>query len=210
MSKGRRAGFRDHTYFTEDQVADRPATDLLTLREALANSLRVQVLEVLKDGETSLQDLACALGVSPGNAYYHVELLVHWGYIDHAPSETEGESAYRLTPRFVDHPAWSDLPQSLRGNVTALSLSAFTENGFQSFATGADRDKATLDWIGLKLDEVGWMQVKEIVDATWARLELVSEQSLQRQEVGGPPHSVVTTLAVLQARDLPGISSSAG
>lgn len=152
------------------------------LIKAIRHPLRVRILELLDCADATPVGLSEDLEVTHGVVRYHSDVLLECGCIEAVGMSSRGK-VLRAVPRsFIGHQDWRNLPRSLRGNVTALSLQAFVERAMASLEAGTidQRDDTTFTWMTLAFDEVGWVQVHELMGGIGLQLEALSAQSHQR------------------------------
>jgi DNA-binding transcriptional ArsR family regulator len=173
---------------------------------ALAHPVRVEILEVLNEREASPKELEEILTPPLGNLSYHCKVLSECGCIELVRTEQRRgalEHFFRATPRsFVGHQDLRKVPQSLRGNVTAMSLQSFLEASVAAMEAGTidGRPDSVLGWMVIGVDELGWEQAVDLGRSTLDRFERVHEESRERATRGGQPlRPMVVGLAGFEA-----------
>ncbi len=178
------------------------------LVRALAHPMRVEILQILNEREASPSDLAQMTKQRLGSVAYHTRVLEDCGCIElvgTAQRRGATEHYFRAKPRsFIGHQDWRRVPRSVRGGVSEASLRCFVERIIEAIEAGKldDRDDTTLSWMSLAVDEIGWVQVAEILEEAMAKLQRVHSQSRERLEIGGGKAlSMVVGLAAFEAAD---------
>lgn len=172
----------------------KPITDIEDPRyvKALAHPLRIRILALLAERDSSPVQLAQHLDATLGTVAYHVRTLEKLGLIEMVATHqrrgaTEHVYAAREHPRITDS-AWSASSPMTKHVMIASILSQIGEYATQSAAAGGfDRADAHFTRTPLRLDEEGWgavatatkrwlEQVAEIEAATKARLATSDEE----------------------------------
>jgi DNA-binding transcriptional ArsR family regulator len=92
--------------------------------KSLGHPLRLQIIDLLHDGEASASNLLGTLGISKGNLSKHMSLLIHSGIVE---SRREGRNiVYRLTDPDI-HKACAIMRSILyrrlkQGEILALAI----------------------------------------------------------------------------------------
>lgn len=161
------------------------------LAKALSHPLRVEILELLNEREASPTELARLLSVALNLVSYHAKVLVDCGAIElvrREPRRGTYEHFYRAVPRSsIGHQAWRQVPPSLVGEVSAASIQSFVDKAVAALEAGTldGRDGTVLNSMGMTVDELGWIQAADVLDAALTQLEAIHEQSRQRLKVTG-------------------------
>ena len=181
-----------------------PGTIDQNLVKALANPVRVRILETLHGRGASPTGLAKEFSESLGVVAYHVNVLIDVGCLEEiATRQRRGttEHFYTARPRsFIGHQDWRRAPLSVRAGVTSEAVRTFMAKVGE--AIDADtidgREDTTLNWMPITVDEQGWRETAEILDRALQELTTVAVGSRERlgAEVG---IAVVTGLAAFEA-----------
>jgi DNA-binding transcriptional ArsR family regulator len=178
------------------------------LVRALAHPLRVEILQILNEREASPHDLAVLTEHPLGNVAYHTRVLEECGCVELVGTARRRgaiEHYFRAKPRpFIGREDWSKVPRSLRGGVSEATLRCFVERVVNAIEAGKidGREDTTLSWMSMAVDEIGWVQVAEILEEAMAKLQRVHSQSRERVEIGGGDLlPVVVGLAAFESAD---------
>lgn len=176
------------------------------LVRALAHPLRVEILQILNEREASPNELTDLVAYPLGNVAYHTRVLEKCGCIElvgTARRRGAVEHYFRAKPRsFIGHQDWRKVPRSVRGGVSEASLRCFVDRIVDAINAGKidDREDTTLSWMAMAVDEIGWVQVAEILDEAMARLQRVHAQSRDRIAISGDEAApIVVGLAAFEA-----------
>lgn len=177
-----------------------------SLVRALAHPLRVEILQVLNEREASPNELMGMLRQPLGNVAYHSRVLEKCGCIEEVRTvQRRGavEHYFRAVPRsYIGHQDWRRVPRSVRGGVSGASIDGFLSRVFAALEEGTidDREDTILNWMSLAVDQVGWVQVAEVLGEALSRLQAVHEQSRQRLEITGEEATaMIVGLAAFEA-----------
>lgn len=121
---------------------------------ALGNAKRVEMIDVLAQGERSVEELAHEVGASLGNTSRNLQVLAAAGLVTR---RVEGTSRiYRLSDRsvLVAYKALVDVAQTRIAEVEALSTSFFAEHDGARPMQMADLQRALDDHEALTLIDV--------------------------------------------------------
>lgn len=175
-----------------------------SLVKALANPLRVEVLEALQGCISSPAELAKRFKESLGNVSYHVNSLADLDCIEQVRTQQKRgalEHFYTARPRsFIGHQDWRKAPLSVRGGITSEALRTFVAKvGAALDADTIDpRDDTTLNWMTIRVDEEGWRDIAEILGRALREVTEVAAASRDRLGDGnGIP--LVTGFAAFEA-----------
>ena len=191
---------------TPDDPEDREDVIDQRLVRALAHPLRVEILHILNEREASPNDLATLTKSPLGNVAYHTRVLEECGCVELVGTARRRgalEHYFRAKPRpFLRREDWRNVPRSLRGGVSEATLRCFVERIVDAINAGKidDREDTTLSWMSMRVDEIGWVQVAEILDEAMAKLQRVHAQSRERVEISGDQLTqVVVGLAAFES-----------
>jgi len=158
---------------------DQPISDIEDPRyvKALAHPLRVRILSMLEERDSSPVQLAEHLDATLGTVAYHVRTLERLGLIEMVATyqrrgATEHVYAAREHPRFSSS-AWAATHPMTKHVMIASALSQIGQYATQSAAAGGfDRPEANFNRSSLALDEEGWTA---LADATQRWREEIAE-----------------------------------
>jgi Helix-turn-helix domain len=165
------------------------------LARALTNSLRVKILDVLTRKEASSRELAMQLDASDALIAYHVNLLEDLKFIQVVRTKSRGGSTERFFgaryPSSWNDPSWRNTRCSRLGNIEFGALKTFTRRASATLKAGSfDESKNTiLSWFTIAVDELGQMQVDEVISAAVEQLRAVHKQSHERAAIADTPLS---------------------
>ena len=188
----------------------KPITDIEDPRyvKALAHPLRIRILALLAERDSSPVQLAQHLDATLGTVAYHVRTLEQLGLIELVATHqrrgaTEHVYAAREHPRITDS-AWSASSPMTKHVMIASILSQIGEYATQSAAAGGfDRADAHFTRTPLRLDEAGWTAVAA-ASRRW--LDEVAEiETASRERVAGggeEPFDAGLVILLFEARRL--------
>jgi DNA-binding transcriptional ArsR family regulator len=148
--------------------SSQPISDIEDPRyvKALAHPLRVRILSMLEEHDSSPVQLAEHLDATLGTVAYHVRTLERLGLIEMVATyqrrgATEHVYAAREHPRFSST-AWASTNPMTKHVMIASALSQIGQYATQSAAAGGfDRADASFSRSSLSLDETGWTALAE-------------------------------------------------
>jgi DNA-binding transcriptional ArsR family regulator len=159
-------------------------TDTETVK-ALSHPLRVQILRLLEEKDSSPVEIATALGLPVNRVSYHMRQLARFDLIKlvkTTPRRGAVEHHYRLQsrPRISDK-AWGQVPEIVKQAMTGAAVQQILEHVHTSAAAGGfDRTDAHLSRSDMALDERGWKELSAELEATLKRLDKISAASAER------------------------------
>lgn len=159
-------------------------TDTETVK-ALSHPLRVQILRLLEERDMSPVEIATALGLPVNRVSYHMRQLARFDLIKlvkTTPRRGAVEHHYRLQarPRISDK-AWGQVPEIVKQAMTGAAVEQILEHVHTSAARGGfDRPDAHLSRSDVTLDERGWTEMAEELEATLKRLDKIHASSTER------------------------------
>jgi DNA-binding transcriptional ArsR family regulator len=172
---------------------------------ALGHPVRVQILEMLNEREASPTEMKRRLGGTLNLINYHLKVLQECGCVEISRTEPVKGAVkhfYRAIPRsFFGHQDLRDVPDSIRGGATEMTLRSFWKT-FRSAAEAGkvDSEDAILSWMSLVVDEVGREQAAELAATVLERFELIDRESRERAaEDGNLLEPVIVALANFDA-----------
>ncbi len=156
------------------------------LIRAMSNPLRQRILLLLNKRVGSPSELAKELQEPLGNVSYHVRILVECEAVELVKTEpVRGalEHFYRATIRnHFDDDSWGALPESVRRALFGQTLEQIWSHvADASRAGGLDDPKAHVSWIAPDLDEQGYADMVEHVNASLERAMEIEEESANRR-----------------------------
>jgi hypothetical protein len=172
------------------------------LARALAHPLRVQIMTVANYRAISPSEFARQHRADLSKVSYHFRELIKLECIelvDTRPSRGSTEHFYRGTRRALfGNTEWSDLPESIKGGVTGATLREFMTWASTAIEAGTfdRRDDRHLSWTALILDESGWHEMVEKLEATRVDILEFAEESAKRLAESGEP-GVSATFALV-------------
>lgn len=178
------------------------------LVKALAHPLRVQILAILNERVASPNRLAQKLGEGLSQVSYHVKVLRDYDCIElvrTVPRRGAVEHFYRGTRRaHLTNRDWTELPQELKGGVSATVLETFMEKAVRALEAGTldARDDSYLSWIPVVVDEEGWGEIAEIMGETMERIFAAQTKSAARM-VESKEEGLTATVAVASFESSP-------
>jgi hypothetical protein len=160
------------------------------LIRAMSNPLRQRILLVLNKRVASPSELSKELQEPLGNVSYHVRILVQCDAVELVKTEpVRGalEHFYRATIRnhFGDQ-SWADLPESVRRALFGETLKQIWSHvTAASKAGGLDDPQGHVSWVAPDLDEQGYADMVEHVNASLERAMEIEEESTNRRAAQG-------------------------
>lgn len=156
----------------------------------MSNPLRQQILLALNKRVASPSELSKELEEPLGNVSYHVRILVQCEAIELVKTEpVRGalEHFYRATVRnHFDDDSWADLPESVRRALFGQTLKQIWSHvTAASKAGGLDDPQGHISWITPDLDEQGYEDMVEHVNASLERAMEIQEESANRRAARG-------------------------
>jgi DNA-binding transcriptional ArsR family regulator len=186
------------------------------LTKALGHELRVDILERLQGRVASPTQLAKETGATIGLVTYHVNVLIECGCLEPVRTRQRRgatEHFYRAKPgAFIGSPVWRKVPRSVLGGVSSPTLQAFFDQATAALEAGTlDGPKdAVLTCASITVDQVGWAQAGEILNAAFEQLRAVHDQSQQRLALsGGDGSQMIVGLTGFEAAPPPEDQSQA-
>lgn len=183
-----------------------------TLRVAklMADELRIKIVMELNMREMSPKEFFDEFG---GGSISRVsrafDLLAEFGWLEQTRTETGGkrrgavEHFYRATaPAVFYNDIWAPLPQTMKEMISGGIFEELSERVREAMEAGTidARDDRHLSWMPLLLDEQGWGNVLERVDAIFHWLfEEQEEANLRMAESGEKPIPMTVALAAFES-----------
>jgi DNA-binding transcriptional ArsR family regulator len=179
----------------------------LRLAKALSHPLRARVFAVLNEQVASPNELSEMIGEPLPNVSYHVRALVDLECIELVrTAQRRGaiEHYYKAVRRpFFTDAEWKRLPRSGRQAIADAGLQLIWEDVAQAIEAGAfdARPDMHLSRSALVLDERGWGELRDVLEAVLEDAERIARQSATRLEKSG--EAGVTTRVVLMHFEMP-------
>jgi DNA-binding transcriptional ArsR family regulator len=183
------------------------------LVHALANPMRVQILEILSDRVASPVELAAELDKSLSHVAYHTRTLDECGCLHLVGTEQRRgatEHFYKAAPdSFIGSRQWRQVPKAVRAGVTGASLQTFMDKAVAALEAGTidDREDTTLTWMPVRLDEEGWREITEILREASERVLDTEARSRARLGSNGK-HSAISAVVALANFETPGSAAA--
>ncbi len=183
------------------------------LVHALANPIRVQILEILSDRAASPIELAAELDRSLSHVAYHTRTLDDCGCLQLVGTEQRRgatEHFYKAAPdSFIGSREWRQVPKAVRAGVTGASLQTFMDKAVAALEAGKidDREDTTLTWMPVQLDAEGWREVSEVLGEAAERV-LAAEARARGRLGSNGRHPAVSAVVALANFETPGSASA--
>ncbi len=170
----------------EENLADR------WFVRTLSHPVRVEILELLQEREASPIEMKRAIGGTLNRVNYHLKVLVDCGCVEITRTEPVRGAVkhfYRAVPRsFFGHRDLREVPASIRGGATEMSLRTFSKAFRRAAEAGnVDSADAVLSWMSLAVDELGREEAIEASEQVLERYELIAKQSRERAAASEEP-----------------------
>jgi hypothetical protein len=151
--------------------AEEATADLIDprLRKALSHEVRVQILSVANQRETSPSDFAEELGFPLSNVSYHFRKLVEFDCLEltkEIPKRGSHEHRYVGSRRgLISDADWAQLGQGTQAGVRIAGFQDLINRCTQAVAaeTFDSRDDASFYWVPITLDEIGWQKTQAAI-----------------------------------------------
>jgi DNA-binding transcriptional ArsR family regulator len=173
------------------------------LVRALAHPVRIQILEVLSERVASPNMLATELDTGLSHVAYHTRALDRCGcleLVETAQRRGATEHFYKARPQaFIGNQAWRQVPESVRGGVTAATLQTFMDKAVAALEAGTidQREETTFSWMPLHLDEEGWQEVNSILREATSHVLAAQEGSNRRATESGQDARKISAVVAL-------------
>ena len=148
------------------------------LSRSLADPVRLQIFELLTDGDRTVKDLAAAIGIAPDRLYYHLNLLEQAGLVD--ITELRPERVYSL--RTEQHRTSAEDVSELIGAVldaTTTELREVLQNA-SAVREHVGRAKKLQAAVGRSSVELSDDEFARFVEDATALLDRAVERSSQK------------------------------
>jgi DNA-binding transcriptional ArsR family regulator len=140
--------------------------------QAFNHPLRVQLLAILRDRESSPSDLSEEIGEELGVVNYHCRKLEAFGMLEivrERPVRGSTEHFYKATTRpWWTMEEWSKLDPAVKSVATAWTVDKIMQEAYGALSafTFDSRDERHLSRTPLVLDDEGWVRVGALLDQT--------------------------------------------
>jgi DNA-binding transcriptional ArsR family regulator len=174
----------------EDFLAKR-GPDLIDLRllKAIEHPLRVEILNILREGDSSPARIQRQINSASLNLVsHHIKVLKELGCIELVETISKRgakESIYRAVGPFViPDEAWAELTPKLRVPLIAAILRAISNDLAKSLGAGKldEIDDLHFSRSPLKLDQEGWSEIIDLLGGTLTEILAIGDRSLKRVE----------------------------
>lgn len=181
----------------------KPTRDITDPRviKALGHPLRLRILAVLDDRVASPSELASEFNSPIGNVSYHVRILEALGLIRlvrTTPKRGAIEHHYEAVARpLITDETWSRIPDSVKRALVGAALDHAGRLARTAAAAGGfNRPEAHVSRTSLVLDEEGWKELSNELNAARARFFEISQESETRVREHGETGDGAMLLAV--------------
>jgi DNA-binding transcriptional ArsR family regulator len=189
-------------------MTDHSRDDEMDLRlvRALSHPLRLKILQILNVRDASPNELKDLLDHPLGNVAYHARVLEKCGCIKQVRTKRRRgavEHFFRALPRsYIGDQEWRKVPPSVRATFSEATVKSFVNRIAAALEAGTidGRAETTLTWVTVAVDQLGWIEVAEILEDTLARVQAVHSRSEARMQMSGEEAiAVVIGLAAFEA-----------
>ena len=172
------------------------------LAKALAHPLRTRLLGALEDRVASPSELAVELDVNVGTLSYHMRRLAALGFVKlvkRVPRRGAVEHYYTAVKRpRITSKAWAETPTIVKQATIRAALAQVGHYVNDAAVTGGfEVDEAHLTRSPMTLDERGWREVADVLDAMVERVKKIEEQSKDRLKRADHQHERSATLVLM-------------
>jgi DNA-binding transcriptional ArsR family regulator len=182
----------------------KPQSDISDPRiiKALTHPLRIQILAALDERTASPSELADELGAPLGNVSYHVRQLAGLGLIKlvkRTPRRGAIEHHYKAVGRpQISDDAWAGTSATVKDAVVGAALGDLGKAVTAAAAAGGfSRPDAHLTRTQVTLDERGWKDLDNELNATLARVQRIADASAKRLAKAGEGEQPATVAMML-------------
>jgi hypothetical protein len=148
-------------------------------------------------------------GASHSTICHRFKMLAEHGWLRNVEQKTGGkrrgatELFYQATgPAVLDNDAWSDIPDSIKTNISWTIFEQFSDQAKEAMTAGTldARPDRHLSWSLLRLDQLGWENVVGTVDALFEFLFEEEKSAEQRMDASGEePITMTVALAAFES-----------
>ena len=182
----------------------KPQSDISDPRiiKALTHPLRIQILAALDERTASPSELADELGAPLGNVSYHVRQLAGLGLIKlvkRTPRRGAIEHHYKAVGRpQISDDAWAGTSATVKDAVVGAALGDVGNAVTSAAASGGfSRPDAHLTRTQVTVDERGWKDLDQELNATLARVEKITGDSAKRLAKAGEDGAQAATVVMM-------------
>ncbi|HEV7845486.1 MAG TPA: winged helix-turn-helix domain-containing protein [Thermoleophilaceae bacterium] len=182
----------------------KPQSDISDPRiiKALTHPLRIQILAALDERTASPSELADELGAPLGNVSYHVRQLAGLGLIKlvkRTPRRGAIEHHYKAVGRpQISDDAWAGTSATVKDAVVGAALGDLGNAVTSAAAAGGfSRPDAHLTRTQVTLDERGWKDLDNELNATLARVQKITDASAKRLAKAGQDGEQAATVVMM-------------
>jgi DNA-binding transcriptional ArsR family regulator len=168
------------------------------LVKALGHPMRVRILATLNERVASPSELAEEFDEGLSQLSYHIKVLKDLECIELVetqPRRGAVEHFYRAMARaHLGNPEWREVPESLRGGVSAVVLQTFMDRAVEALKAGTldARDDSYLTWTPMVVDEDGWGEIASMMAEMLDRGFEIQAKSAERLAAAGEEGTNVT------------------
>lgn len=183
------------------------------LAKALGHPLRVQLLVAFGEETASPSELAERLGRPLSSVAYHTRTLHSYEcleLVETRPVRGSTEHFYRAKPdAFIAGRKWRGVPPALRNGVAAESLQAFVDRAIAAIEAGTfvEGEGSGLNWSTMRVDEIGWQELQQLLDKALEAMKVVGDRSARRL---GSSHGTPVVSGIVGFRARPGSGGAPG
>ncbi|HEX6689344.1 MAG TPA: winged helix-turn-helix domain-containing protein [Solirubrobacterales bacterium] len=214
------AGFESPTWPREAGVArtaarladavDCPFPFTLRIAKVFADPLCLKIVTELNRRTMSPKQFYEEFGGASHSAICHrFKMLAEHGWLKNVEQKTGGkrrgatELFYQATgPAVLGNDAWSDIPDSIKTNISWTIFEQFSDQAKEAMAAGTldARPDRHLSWSLFHLDQLGWENVVGSVDALFEFLFEEEKSAEQRMDASGEePITMTVALAAFES-----------
>jgi DNA-binding transcriptional ArsR family regulator len=165
------------------------------LAAAMSHPTRIHTMAVLIERQASPREIATEIGEPLNNVTYHVKQLTKLGCIELVETTTAAggrvvEHFYRASTRsYFDDDAWEELNDKEKYAVVNTIMRLMSEDIARAMRTGTfyDRDDMHISRSPMALDEEGWREVAELLNATTKEMIEIEGRVADRCGEDEPP-----------------------
>lgn len=158
---------------------------------AVANRIRVEVLQALNECSFSIVELSRIIHQPMSTVGHHVEELLKDGSI-----EVAGKRRVRAIDQVIyraiempiyDEAAMAALEPEARQEIYGLTLQNATAEAMASFFAGkfSDDPETWIAWRWFNVDEQGRREIHKELEASWSRVMKIEAGSMERSAAAG-------------------------
>jgi DNA-binding transcriptional ArsR family regulator len=172
----------------------------------MTHPTRLQAMRVLAERTATPRQIAEEIDEPVNNVAYHVKILAKLGCIELVETRPArggrvAERVYIATQRpFYDDSTWAQLGDREKLNVVAAIMHHVTDDVAAAMASGTfyEPDDNHLSRSPLVVDQEGWRETVDLLDATLDHLAAIQERVKERSD--GTEETMETRVAILHFR----------